>query len=181
MFHAACGTARLKPVFHPFWEDLPYANIFVSITPDVLHQMFQGVIKSLVSWLVDSRAYGADAINARARCLPPNHNARLFLNGITELSNVSGVEHKDMCRILRGLIVDLPLAGGDAAQLVRLVRAVLDFTYIAQYSVHSDSTLDQLDNALARFHANKQVLIDLGVRKHFNLPKVHSMRHYRPR
>ncbi|KAF8274731.1 hypothetical protein EI94DRAFT_1695856 [Lactarius quietus] len=45
MFHSACHKADLKPVFHSLWEALPLVNIFISITPDVLHQMLQGVMK----------------------------------------------------------------------------------------------------------------------------------------
>ena len=34
--------AGIKPIAHPFWENLPYANIYYSIAPDVLHQLYQG-------------------------------------------------------------------------------------------------------------------------------------------
>jgi hypothetical protein len=47
VFHAACRNAGLKLIFHPFWESLPHANIFISITPNVLHQLLQGMIKCL--------------------------------------------------------------------------------------------------------------------------------------
>ncbi|KAH9035982.1 hypothetical protein EDB83DRAFT_2178445, partial [Lactarius deliciosus] len=50
VFHAACHEVGLKPIFHPFWESLPLVNIFVSITPDILHQMLQGVMKHLITW-----------------------------------------------------------------------------------------------------------------------------------
>ena len=30
-----------------------------------------------------------------------------------------------------------------------------------------------------RFHANKSVFVDLGIREHFKLPKLHFLNHYR--
>ena len=47
----ACRDANIKPIQHPFWQDLPYVNIFQSITPDILHQLHQGVVKHLIGWL----------------------------------------------------------------------------------------------------------------------------------
>ncbi|KAG1886982.1 hypothetical protein F4604DRAFT_1877587 [Suillus subluteus] len=46
-FVHACSLAGIKPIVHPFWEDLPFTNIFCVITPDVLHQLYQGLIKHL--------------------------------------------------------------------------------------------------------------------------------------
>lgn len=85
-----------------------------------------------------------------------------------------------MCRVLIGLIVDLRLPGGQSpVRLVTCVRAMLDFLYLAQYKVHSSETLGQLDAALALFHQHKGIFIDLGIRAHFNFPKLHFADHYR--
>ncbi|KAF8257673.1 hypothetical protein EI94DRAFT_1628305 [Lactarius quietus] len=48
VFHSACRKADLKPVFHPLWEALPLIDIFILITPDILHQMLQGIMKHLI-------------------------------------------------------------------------------------------------------------------------------------
>ncbi|KAI0063046.1 hypothetical protein BV25DRAFT_1802716 [Artomyces pyxidatus] len=174
-----CQAAGIKPVVHSFWEDLPYTNIFTSITPDILHQMYQGMVKHLISWVTS--AFGAEEIDARCRRMPPNHNLRLFSSGISHLSRVSGQEHKDICRILMGLVVDLPLPEGvSPIRLVRAVRAMLDFLYLAQYPSHSTETLGYLDDTLSRFHANKAVFELVGVRDNFNFPKLHSLLHYSP-
>ncbi|KIY48148.1 hypothetical protein FISHEDRAFT_30211, partial [Fistulina hepatica ATCC 64428] len=37
-------------VYRPFWDDLLYCNIFECMTPDVLHQIYQGVLKYLITW-----------------------------------------------------------------------------------------------------------------------------------
>jgi len=57
-FHAACCEARLKPVFRPFWENFPLADVYLSVTPDILHQLLQGVMKHLISWLTSPSAFG---------------------------------------------------------------------------------------------------------------------------
>ncbi|KAJ7790294.1 hypothetical protein B0H14DRAFT_2293361, partial [Mycena olivaceomarginata] len=81
IYAKACGEAGIKPVVHPFWESLPYTNIFLSITSDVLHQLYQGIIKHLIEWLKES--LGEAELDARCRRLPPNHNIRLFMKGIS--------------------------------------------------------------------------------------------------
>ncbi|KAJ7795959.1 hypothetical protein B0H14DRAFT_3093459 [Mycena olivaceomarginata] len=133
--------------------DLPFVNIFLSITPDILHQLYQGVIKHVVNWL--KAAFGPAEIDARCRRLPPNHNVRLFLKGITTLSRISGTEHGQICRILLGLIVDLHLP--ERQSTARLIRCVRD---------------------LRSFHDNKSIFIDLGIRDNFKIPKLHNISHY---
>lgn len=129
-FHRACCDAGMKPIYHPFWETFPLMDIFYSIMPDLLHQMLQGIVKHLISWIVS--IFGAAAINSRCRAMPPNHNIMLFTKGILSLSRVSGLEHKRMCSILLGLVVDLPVPGGaDSTRIIRAVRALMDFLYLA--------------------------------------------------
>ncbi|KAG1811639.1 hypothetical protein EV424DRAFT_1473681 [Suillus variegatus] len=177
LWRRACQECGIKPVFKPFWLDLPHTNIFQSITPDVLHQLYQGIVKHLIEWIKE--AYSEAEIDARCRRLPPNHNIRLFLKGISNLSRVSGTEHNQICRFLLGIVIGIRLPGNlNNARLTRAVRAILDFLYLAQYPCHTDETLALLDDALTRFHNNKDIFLDLGIRSNFNLPKLHGFRHY---
>ena len=57
--------------------------------------------------------------------------------------------------------------------------ALLDFIYLSQYSMHTVESLNTLDAALHRFHQEKDVFIELGIREHFNFPKLHGLAHYR--
>ncbi|KAJ7463204.1 hypothetical protein FB451DRAFT_1494005 [Mycena latifolia] len=137
----ACVRAGIKPIFHPFWEDLPYVNIFLSITSDVLHQLYQGVIKPVIAWVTE--AFGAVEIDARCRRMPPNHN--------THVPNTPG-SHRDL---------RLP-DRRSTTRLIRAVRASLDFLYLAQYPTQSSETLPLLNTALESFHGNKQIFVDLA-------------------
>lgn len=101
----ACRDANIKPIQHPFWEDLPYVNIFQSITPDILHQLHQGVVKHLIGWL--RTACSDSVIDERVRRLPPNHSIRIFLKGITSLSRVSGTEHRQISSFLLSILIDI--------------------------------------------------------------------------
>lgn len=174
----ACLDAGIKPIFEPYWTDLPFADPFLSITPDILHQLYQGVIKHLVLWV--KTAFSESEIDARCRRMPRGHGVRVFTKGITSLSQLTGREHADIARILLGLVADMPLPGGvNPARLVRAVRAILDFLYLASYPVHTVDTLDALENSLARFHDNKDIFVDLGVRDGWGVPKLHYLGHYR--
>ncbi|KAF5365442.1 hypothetical protein D9758_010870 [Tetrapyrgos nigripes] len=177
VFVRACKDVGIRPVFEPFWADLPYSNIFLSITPDILHQLYQGVLKHMKGWVIS--AYGGHEIDARCRCLPPNHNIRVFMKGISTLSHVTGQEHDQIARFLLGIIADAPLPGGMSnVRLLRCLRGLLDFLFLSQYPVHSNRTLAIMEDALRQFHENKSVFCDLGIRSDFHIPKIHFLNHY---
>ncbi|KIY47966.1 hypothetical protein FISHEDRAFT_44259 [Fistulina hepatica ATCC 64428] len=177
-FFKNCQDIHIRPTIHPFWRNLPYVHPCRSITPDVLHQLYQGVVKHMVSWII--QIIGAKEIDARCRRLPPNHNIRLFFNGISSLSKITGTEHDQISRIIFGLILDikLPLENPSPAPLICAVHGILDFLYYAQYPVHTDDTLKSMASSLSLFHKNKQIFVTLGVRKDFCIPKLHWMQHY---
>ena len=51
-FLQTCAEAHVKPVVNPFWKDLPYVHIYRSITPDILHQLYQGILKHMIGWVI---------------------------------------------------------------------------------------------------------------------------------
>ncbi|KAF8881923.1 hypothetical protein BD779DRAFT_1675255 [Infundibulicybe gibba] len=146
-FTRECKQNDIKPIVHPFWENLPYVNIYRSITSDVLHQLYQGMIKHVISWI--EQLYNQDEIDARCQRLPPNHHIRLFMNGISSLTRVTGKEHSQISSFLLGLIAESPprsrpISALNQKRIVRAVRALLDFAFLAQYPLHSTTTLKRL-------------------------------------
>ncbi|KAJ7757871.1 hypothetical protein B0H14DRAFT_3598556 [Mycena olivaceomarginata] len=170
-FHDYCMEHEVAGVHQPFWEGFPLTNISLSLTPDVLHQLYQGVFKHLVGWCQSLMT--KNELDARIRSLPPSFGVRHFDKGISLLSQVSGKERKAMARILLGCLV-----GKIPAKGIRACRAILDFIYLSQYTTHDDGTLDTLRNALKAWHQNRDFFISATVRKDFNIPKFHSLLHY---
>ncbi|KAJ3850587.1 hypothetical protein EV368DRAFT_75035 [Lentinula lateritia] len=166
-----CSDADMKPIQHPFWEDLPYTDIFHSITPDILHQMYQGVMKHLIVWI--TTIVGADEVDARVRRLPARYGIHHFHKGITTLSR--------MCTFLLSLVTDIPRkTTSQSNRLLIATRALLDFLYLSCYPIHSDESLTMVETSLSTFHANKDIFIELGAREHFNFPKIHYLCHFVP-
>ncbi|KAK7012448.1 hypothetical protein R3P38DRAFT_3209740 [Favolaschia claudopus] len=79
-FHDYCMDHEVAGVHKPFWAGFPLTNIDYSLTPDVLHQMYQGVFKHLVGWC--QSVLTPDELDARIRALPPAFGIRHFTKGI---------------------------------------------------------------------------------------------------
>lgn len=149
--------AGLNAVIEPFWKDLPHCNIHDAITPDILHQLYQGVVMHVVSWA--QSIVGERELDARYSRLPPVHSVTLFKDGISSLTHVSGTQHKNIVRQLLGCMV-----GKADVRAVRATQAMLDFLYMAQYHSHSSETLEYLQEALDEFHEHKDVFLELKAR-----------------
>ncbi|KZW03090.1 hypothetical protein EXIGLDRAFT_636720, partial [Exidia glandulosa HHB12029] len=161
----------LNFVPHPFWEDWEHADIHQAITPDILHQLYQGLIKHLTAWA--THIVGEDELDARFRRVPLAQGLRHFKDGISCLSRVSGVEHKAIAKQLLACLAGIP-----EKDAVRAARALLDFTYLAQYGCHSNDTLELLDESLREFHKYKDVFLNTGATESLDLPKLHGLLHY---
>ncbi|KIK72125.1 hypothetical protein PAXRUDRAFT_799979, partial [Paxillus rubicundulus Ve08.2h10] len=80
-FTKACANVGIKPIYRPFWDDLPYCNIYRAMTPDILHQLYQGLIKHLIAWIklawcITSKTYLGIRSNFE---LPKLHSLRHYI------------------------------------------------------------------------------------------------------
>ena len=171
-FYNKCMSQDVSGSLHrPFWNDFPFTDIHTSITPDILHQLYQGVLKHLITWC--QTAMSTTELDRRIRTLPPAYGVRHFKNGISALSQISGAERKNMAKILLGCLIGaIPKKG------LLAVKSILDFVYLAQYSTHDSDTLKYIEEALISWEENRVFFLDTGIRENFNIPKFHSLLHY---
>ncbi|THU96682.1 hypothetical protein K435DRAFT_663996 [Dendrothele bispora CBS 962.96] len=158
-------------MFDPFWKDLPFTNIHDSITPDALHQLYQDVLVHLISWV--QQVMSKEELDRRIQCLPPTYGVCHFKNGISSLNQVSGPERKNIGKVLLSCLApNLP------SRAVQACRAILDFLYLALYGSHDEETLAYMEDALSKWHNNRDYFLETEIRKDFNIPKFHSLLHY---
>ena len=71
------------------------------------------------------------------------------------------------------------IAGLVPSGMLRAITAFLNFCYLVRCSQIDESVLDQIDDAVNRFHQERHIFIELGIRDNFLLPHQHAIVHYR--
>lgn len=172
----SCLKEGLRPCC-PFWALLPHTNIFAAITPDILHQLHIGLVgEHLFTWLfkaVKAAKIPANKLDDRFTAIPEYPGLRCFRDGMLAVSQWTGKEHCKMGCILIGCLIGLV-----DDRVIKASIAILDIVQFMRYKSHDDTTLNLLQDAIDWFHENKEVFIDLNIRTHFNIPKLHALQHY---
>ncbi|KAJ7853846.1 hypothetical protein B0H14DRAFT_3085568 [Mycena olivaceomarginata] len=152
-FPAKFVDQNLRPI-NPFWADFPHCDIFSSMTPDLLHELTM-------------------EIDRRFRTMTPHPTLRHFTRDISLTSQWTGNERKNMEKVFLGVLAQ---ATDPAVQ--RAVAAIIDFIYYAHFETHCDESLSKLDAAWAAFHKEKSIFLELEICKHFDINKLHKLKHY---
>ncbi|KAF8577295.1 hypothetical protein K439DRAFT_1649123 [Ramaria rubella] len=147
------------PITQPFWIGFPHCDISLCLTPNILHQLHEGVFKShLCSWCTSLST--ESEVDAHFQAMTTHPSLWHFKKGISTILQWSGAEYKHMEKTFVGLI-----SGSVSQDALHVAHALLDFIYLAQYPSHSMTTLQHLHEALTCFHEHKD-------RLHIDLAKV---------
>ncbi|KAG8712846.1 hypothetical protein FRC09_019402 [Ceratobasidium sp. 395] len=173
----ALDGLKLKPCW-PWWSNLPGAEFAECITPDLLHQLHKGLFKGhAMRWA--QRTVGKKKIDKRFMAMTPGTEMRHFKKGISGVKQWTGREAKEMMKTF------VPMLAEDNAmseELVGLIRAIIDFSYIAHSTRLTDGELKELEEAHAEMHRLKHSVVDAGIYEdldRFNdIPKWHMVSHY---
>ena len=83
-----------------------------------------------------------------------------------------------ICWLVLSTVMDLCLSNGMNPSCLIHTVYLLDFLCLAQHPVCSTLTLDLLTDSLSHFHNNKDIFVNLDIHDHFNIPKLHYLKHY---
>ncbi|KAG9123430.1 hypothetical protein FRC07_014952, partial [Ceratobasidium sp. 392] len=172
---AALKPLRLRGVM-PFWTNIANVEIATCLTPDLLHQLYKGMFEHARDWAED--LLGTKEFNRRFKSMPKARDLRYFKNGVTTVKAWAGRESREMAQQLLAVVIDAQVP----INFVRMIRALLDFSYIAHGTQLTETDLTKMDEALAMFHRTKHVLIDeemvLGPGSFNRIAKLHMLSHY---
>ncbi|KAH8071048.1 hypothetical protein BXZ70DRAFT_1058347 [Cristinia sonorae] len=168
----------------PFTNDFPRADIHELLSGDLLHQVIKGAFKDhLVTWVGqylhiehgEARAKEIlDEIDRRIAAAPEFPGLRRFHQG-RDFKQWTGDDSKALMKVyipaIKGLVPD---------EMVKAFSSFMEVCYLARRSVLTDTSLKQIENAIAAFHRHRKVFINVGVRPDgfSSLARQHSLDHY---
>ncbi|OCH84243.1 hypothetical protein OBBRIDRAFT_815534 [Obba rivulosa] len=135
-------------------KDLPHADIFHSLMPDILYQLHESVFKDhIMSWATACTEGGKLEVDCHFKAMPKHPELRHFKKGISLVSQWTGTKYKNMEKVFLSV-----LSGRVEEAVIQAVHAVLDFIYYAHFKVHSDDLLKQLEDAWNTFHSIRMAM-----------------------
>ncbi|KAG2059973.1 hypothetical protein BDR06DRAFT_1062827 [Suillus hirtellus] len=161
---------------------LVVTDIHELIALDLLHQIIKGAFKDhLVAWVekylvathgqaqadiilddIDRRIAAAPAFSGLCR-FPQGHNFKQW----------TGDDSKALMKVY------LPaLKGYVPTDIIRTFHVLLKFCYLVHCNVIMETSLNKIDDTVARFHQYREIFKDTEIVLTFSLPRQHLIKHY---
>ena len=176
-FQKAAKALKLLGVHLPFFRNWKFSDPSFFLTGEVLHTGHKFFFDHVLNWC--KTLAGPYILDTRFSNLHRRVSFRHFSSGVSQQLQMTGRDHRDIERMIVPILGDID---GVTDEFIYAIRAIVEFIYRVQDPIHTNSSIDAMEQALADFHARKQVIIDLkaqkgekGVIKHFNIPKLELM------
>ncbi|KAG1860754.1 hypothetical protein F4604DRAFT_1588345 [Suillus subluteus] len=181
----ACITKNSSPakklclsgVHLPYWRNWRRSNPARFLTPEILHALHKFFFDHVLKWIKQIMGHELDV---RFKSHHKRTGVRHFSGGVSHVNQMTGREHRDIqCTIV-------PTLWGMASPgFIHAVRAMIDFIYLAQNPLHTESSIASMTQALRDFHDNKQAILDAearqgksGAKDDFFIPKLELMQSF---
>ena len=156
-------------------------NIFAGISrvtvpllfkPDILHNVYLGLFKHLMQWLEDflKKHDWQDMFDEVWKSLPPYPGFFVPKKAYREVTQWQGKEMRNLGRCILGVLTSAlrrpsPAQSGPFREAVLCVRALVDFSLMAQYRSHTPETLGYMKEYLRQFHRHKDIFQEFRTSK----------------
>lgn len=179
-FVLGCRQRGLNGVVDPWWKYLPWVDICQLLSQEVLHSYHKFFFDHTLKW--NTVLMGEKEMDRRLQSQPQQVGVRTVTKGISQISQMSGKEHRALERTHLSVVAGAP---GVTSEVITATRALLDYVYIAQYPSHDEQTLKDLKDAVSLFHESKDIWLKKDARRskegniiaHMDIPKAHTPLH----
>ncbi|KAG1765881.1 hypothetical protein EV702DRAFT_1204407 [Suillus placidus] len=149
---------RLNGVEKPFWSDWVLAEPSHFFTSESLHHLHKQFYDHDAKWLICT--VGESEMDFHFSVLQPMTGYRHFQGGISKLKQVTGRCQWDIEQYIIAISADAVPTG-----ILTAVRTLMQFRYLVQLLRIDEEDIKCISDALAEFHANKDMIIAAGVRR----------------
>ncbi|KIO06619.1 hypothetical protein M404DRAFT_138348 [Pisolithus tinctorius Marx 270] len=168
---------HLSGVQLPFWRDWASSDPCVFLVGELLHSGHKFFFDHPFKWCRE--LLGHDELDMRY-CTQHKRVGTRHFNGVSHISQMTGREHRDLQRTIVATI-----AGLADPDFTCAIRAIIDFLYRAQSPTFTTSSINAMGESLAEFHAHKDSILEMGVRRgksgkidHFRIPKIELLQSF---
>lgn len=169
--------SNLSGVHLPYWRNWRFSNPAKFLTPEILHTLHKFFFDHVLRWIKEVMGHELDV---RFKSHHKRTGVRHFTSGVSHVNQMTGREHREIQRAIVPTIWGMASPG-----FIRAVRAMVDFIYLAQSPIHTESSVASMVQALQDFHSHKQAILDAearrgkkGAKDDFYIPKLELMQSF---
>ena len=158
-------------LFNAFWT-LPRIDPAELAKPDLLHTVYLRILKHLMEWIQDflKKYNRLQYFDQAWSSMGPYPGFTVPKNAYREVSQWQGKEMRNLGRIVTAAFATALRAPNDAQRATfraatRCVTSIVDFHLMAQYTTHTETTLEYMEGFLDDFHTEKEIFREFRVGK----------------